>query len=111
MVDDKNPSIIIVGTGFGGLCLAAKLKQSGRDDFIMLEKADSLGGTWRENRYPGAECDVGSNLYSFSFFPNPDWNHRWAKQAQILDYQNKFADEFKLRPHMRFGQAVSESYL
>ena len=109
MNDIIKTSIIIVGTGFGGLCMAAKLKQSGRNDFIILEKAASLGGTWRENRYPGAECDVGSNLYSYSFFPNPDWDHRWAKQAQILEYQNKFADHFDLRPHMRFGKAVSEA--
>lgn len=109
MSPPSNPSILIVGTGFGGLCMAAKLKQAGNNDFIVLEKAESLGGTWRENRYPGAECDVGSNLYSYSFFPNPDWDHRWAKQTQILGYQNKFADAFDLRPHMQFGKAVSEA--
>lgn len=89
--------------------MAAKLKRSGREDFILLEKAGGLGGTWRENRYPGAECDVGSNFYSYSFFPNPDWDHRWAKQAQILDYQNKFADAEVLRPHMQFGAQLTEA--
>ena len=100
-------SIIIVGTGFAGLGLAARLKQAGRHDFVLLEKADAIGGTWRENTYPGAECDVPSALYSYSFAPNPTWDFKWAKQAQILRYINDFADSFDLRPHIRTGVSVT----
>lgn len=97
---------IIIGTGFAGLGLGAKLKEAGQDDFVLLEKADAIGGTWRENTYPGAECDVPSALYSYSFAPNPTWDFKWAKQKQILSYINGFADDFGLRPHIRYGAKV-----
>lgn len=99
--------VLIIGTGFGGLCMSAKLKASGKEDFIILEKADGVGGTWRENRYPGAECDIASVLYSYSFYPNPTWDFKWAKQKQILDYLNRFTDDMNIRKHIRFGQHVS----
>ena len=105
----QKTSIVIVGTGFGGLCMAAKLKMAGRDDFVILEKASEIGGTWRENRYPGAECDVASVLYSYSFYPNPTWDFKWAKQKQILEYLNRFTDDMGIRDHIRFGQTVSEA--
>lgn len=98
---------LIIGAGFGGLCLGAKLKMGGESDFIIAEAADALGGTWRENTYPGAECDIASALYSFSFAPNPTWDFKWAKQAQILEYQNKVADDYDVRRHIYFGQRVS----
>lgn len=101
---------IIIGTGFAGLGLGAKLLESGRDDFILLEKADSVGGTWRENTYPGAECDVASALYSYSFAPNPTWDFKWAKQKQILEYINDFADDYGLRSHIRHGVKVVRAY-
>ncbi|MEM9600262.1 MAG: NAD(P)/FAD-dependent oxidoreductase, partial [Pseudomonadota bacterium] len=97
---------IIIGTGFAGLGLAAKLRQAGRDDLILLEKADAIGGTWRDNTYPGAECDVPSALYSYSFAPNPTWDFKWAKQAQILDYITRFAEDNGLNPHIRRGACV-----
>ncbi|GHA82342.1 flavin-binding monooxygenase [Algimonas arctica] len=97
---------IIIGTGFAGLGLGAKLKEGGQEDFVLLEKADAIGGTWRENTYPGAECDVPSALYSYSFAPNPTWDFKWAKQKQILDYINGFADNHGLRPHIRHGAHV-----
>ncbi|MGB6230002.1 MAG: NAD(P)/FAD-dependent oxidoreductase [Litorimonas sp.] len=97
---------IIIGTGFAGLGLAAKMLEAGRDDVVLLEKADAIGGTWRENTYPGAECDVPSALYSYSFAPNPTWDFKWAKQKQILQYINDFADDFGLRPHIRHGAKV-----
>lgn len=100
---------IIIGTGFAGLGLGAKLKEAGQDDFILLEKADAIGGTWRENTYPGAECDVASALYSYSFAPNPTWDFKWAKQKQILAYINGFADDFGLRPHIRHGATVASA--
>ena len=105
-MDITRVKTLIIGTGFGGLCMGVKLKQAGDDDFIMVEAANSLGGTWRDNSYPGAECDIPSALYSFSFAQNPTWDFKWAKQAQILAYQNKVADDYGLRAHMRFKQRV-----
>ena len=97
---------LIIGTGFGGLLMGYRLKEAGRDDFVILEKADDVGGTWRENTYPGAECDVPSALYSYSFAPNPTWEFKWAKQPQILKYLQDFATGQGLREHIRFGQEV-----
>jgi len=97
---------IIVGTGFAGLLMGYRLKQAGIDDFIILEKAESVGGTWRENTYPGAECDVPSALYSYSFAPNPTWKFKWAKQPQILEYIQDFVTEQGLLEHIRFGVEV-----
>ena len=70
--------IAVVGSGFSGLCMAIRLKQEGIDDFVVLERADEVGGTWRDNTYPGAACDVPSHLYSFSFAPNPDWSRSFS---------------------------------
>lgn len=101
--------IIIIGTGFGGLCMAHKLKQAGYDNILLLEKGDEVGGTWRENTYPGAECDIPSVLYSYSFAPNPAWDFKWAKQPQIFRYLKDFATEHDLRRHIRFGMKVLEA--
>ncbi len=98
--------IIIVGSGFAGICMGIKLKQAGMNDFIILEKAEQLGGTWRENTYPGAECDIPSALYSYSFAPNPNWEHVWSKRKQIFQYQKDVAESFDLMPHFRFGVRV-----
>ena len=97
---------IIIGTGFGGMCMAHKLKEAGRDDLLILEKADEVGGTWRENTYLGAECDIPSALYSYSFAPNPTWDFKWAKQPQIFQYLKDFASNYDLRRHIRFGVKV-----
>jgi len=99
--------ILIVGTGFAGLGMAIRLKQAGIDDFTILEQADGVGGTWRDNRYPGAACDVQSHLYSFSFAPNPQWSRMFAPQQEILDYLERCTDEHNLRPHIRFRTAVT----
>ena len=98
--------VIIIGTGFGGVAAARELLEAGVEDFVLLEKADDLGGTWRDNTYPGAECDVPSALYSYSWAPNPTWEFKWAKQRQILDYIHATADALGLDPHIRLGQAV-----
>ena len=100
--------VIVVGTGFGGLCAASRIKRMGRD-VAVLEKADGVGGTWRDNTYPGAECDVPSALYSYSFAPNPTWDFKWAKQPQILAYLERFARDEGLTPRIRFGQAVQRA--
>ncbi len=77
MNNPQHYKCIIVGSGFSGICLAIKLKQQGIDDFLLLEKASELGGTWRDNHYPGAECDVPSALYSYSFETKTDWDYQW----------------------------------
>ncbi len=78
--------VIIIGAGPGGLCTAIKLQEAGIKDFVVLEKATDIGGTWWHNQYPGAECDVMSHLYSFSFELKRDWSRPFAGQAEILDY-------------------------
>ena len=86
--------------------MGVQLKERGDDDFIIVEKADEVGGTWRENTYPGAECDIASALYSYSFAPNPAWDFKWAKQAQIHAYQKGVARDYGLYPHIQFGRVV-----
>ena len=73
--------IAIVGTGFSGLGMAIRLKQEGEHDFVLLERAGDIGGTWRDNTYPGCRCDVPSHLYSFSFAPNPNWSSTFSPQS------------------------------
>ena len=102
-------SAVIIGTGFSGLCMAIKLKEQGIEDFIILEKAADIGGTWRENTYPGAECDIPSALYSYSFEPYPEWEYKWSLQPQILEYINHVADKYNLRKHISFGVEVAKA--
>jgi cation diffusion facilitator CzcD-associated flavoprotein CzcO len=105
-VASSGSSIIIVGTGFAGLCMAIRLKQAGVHDFVLLEQADEVGGTWRDNRYPGAACDLESHFYSFSFEPNPSWSREFATAGEILDYIVRCTDIYGLRPHIRFRTRV-----
>jgi cation diffusion facilitator CzcD-associated flavoprotein CzcO len=74
--------IAIIGTGFAGICMAINLLKEGIQDFVLLEKSSDVGGTWRDNTYPGAACDVVSHLYSFSFEPNPNWSRMFAPQEE-----------------------------
>jgi cation diffusion facilitator CzcD-associated flavoprotein CzcO len=101
-------NILIIGTGFAGIGMAIRLKQAGIHDFVVLERGDEVGGTWRDNFYPGAACDVQSHLYSFSFAPNPDWTRQFAPQREILAYLKKCADDHGVRPHIRFNTPVLE---
>lgn len=94
--------VVIVGTGFSGLCAAIRLRQAGVEDVVLLEKASALGGTWRDNTYPGCACDVQSHLYSFSFAPNPAWTRNFAGQPEILAYLESVTDRFGIRPLIRF---------
>jgi cation diffusion facilitator CzcD-associated flavoprotein CzcO len=98
--------VAIVGAGFGGLGAAIRLKQRGHHDFVVLERAGDVGGTWRDNSYPGCTCDVPSHLYSFSFAPNPDWSHSFSGQAEIWRYLRACADRHGLAPHLRFDHDV-----
>ncbi len=95
--------VAIVGAGFGGLGAAIELKRAGIDDFVILERAQDVGGTWLANTYPGCQCDVPSNLYSFSYLRKADWTHAYPEQPQILDYLRDCTRRFGLEPHVRFG--------
>ncbi|HVF80219.1 MAG TPA: NAD(P)/FAD-dependent oxidoreductase [Solirubrobacteraceae bacterium] len=99
--------IAIVGTGFAGLGLAIRLKEAGIEDFVLIERADDVGGTWQANTYPGCQCDVPSHLYSFSFAPNPGWSRTYSRQSEILGYLRDLADRHDLRPHIRFGHELT----
>lgn len=99
--------VVIIGTGFGGLATAHKLKQAGIKDLIILERAESVGGVWRDNHYPGAACDVQSHLYSFSFAPNPDWSQAFSPQPEIYKYLNDCAIKLGILPHIRFNHTVT----
>jgi len=94
--------VIILGGGFAGLGAAIKLREAGIHDFLLLEKADELGGVWRENTYPGCACDVPSALYSYSFAPNPAWSRVFAGQAEIKNYLQSTAEKAGVLPHVRF---------
>ncbi len=98
---------VVIGTGFSGLGMAIQLKRDGRDDFVVLEKADDVGGTWRDNTYPGCACDIQSHLYSFSFEQNPDWTRSFSPQPEIWDYLRRVTDRYGLRRHIRFGTEVT----
>src|SRR5690606_6667653 len=88
--------VLVIGAGISGIGAAIRLREQGETDFIVLEKADSLGGTWRDNTYPGCACDVPSALYSYSFAQNPNWSRVFAGQAEILDYVNDVAARFQV---------------
>jgi cation diffusion facilitator CzcD-associated flavoprotein CzcO len=98
--------VLIIGTGFGGLGMAIQLQKAGIEDFLLLEKAGDIGGTWRDNSYPGAACDVPSHLYSFSFEPKLDWSRKYAPQAEIHAYMQHCADKYALRSHVRLHSEV-----
>ncbi len=98
--------VAIIGAGPGGICTGVRLLEAGHDDFVILEKAPGVGGTWWHNRYPGAECDIKSHLYSFSFAPNPSWTRPYARQPEIKTYLEECVKRFGLEPHLRLGTEV-----
>ncbi|MDQ4143706.1 MAG: NAD(P)/FAD-dependent oxidoreductase [Actinomycetota bacterium] len=101
--------IVIIGTGFSGLGVAIGLKRARIDDFVIFERADAVGGTWRDNTYPGCQCDVPSHLYSFSFRPNPEWSRTYSTQPEIFAYLDECAREAGVMPHVRFGHEVTSA--
>lgn len=103
----RDVRVAIIGSGFAGLCMGIALKRRGEDDFVLLERAHDVGGTWRDNTYPGAACDVQSNLYSFSFHLNPDWGRSYSEQPEIQSYLRSTADRFDVRRHCVFGADVT----
>ena len=102
-------SALIIGTGFSGLGMGIALQRQGVD-FLILEKADDVGGTWRDNSYPGCACDVPSHLYSFSFEPKPDWKHLFSYQEEIWDYLKGVTDKYGLRRYIVFNSLVDRAY-
>jgi len=99
----------IIGAGMAGILSAIKLRENGYTDFTVFEKADRVGGTWRENTYPGLSCDVPSHLYSYSFAPTPEWNHRYSAGAEIQAYFERVAREHDITDEIRFGDEVTSS--
>lgn len=97
---------LLIGAGMSGIAMGYHLKQRGLDDFLIAEKSDGFGGVWRDNRYPGAGCDVPSHLYSFSFALKPDWSRKYALRDEILEYFEGCAERFGLTPHLRAGLVV-----
>jgi cation diffusion facilitator CzcD-associated flavoprotein CzcO len=101
--------IAIIGSGFAGLGMAIRLQREGIEDYVVLERADDVGGTWRDNTYPGCACDVPSHLYSFSFAPNPSWSRTFSRQPEIQEYLRGCAKRYGVLPHVRFGHDVQEA--
>jgi len=101
--------VAIIGAGFGGLGMAIKLREAGRSDFVIFEKAGDLGGTWRDNTYPGCACDVPSHLYSYSFEQNPDWSRMYSPQPEIWEYLRRCAEKYGVEPHIRYNAAIAEA--
>ena len=100
--------IAIIGAGMGGLCAAIKAREAGHD-VTVFEHADSVGGTWRANRYPGVACDVPAILYQFSFAPNPDWSHNYARGPEIHEYTKSLVDQFGLAEVLRLNEGVTNA--
>lgn len=106
---NQHHRVAIIGAGFGGLATAIRLKQSGSDDFVILERESGIGGTWHANTYPGAQCDIPSALYSFSFAPNPQWSRLYPLQVEIKDYLQDCARRFGILDRIRFNEDVVDA--
>ena len=102
-------SVAVIGSGFSGIGLAINLRKAGVEGFAVLERGDGVGGTWHYNTYPGCACDVPSNLYSFSFAPNPDWSRTYSRQPEIRAYLERVVDQFGVRPKIRLNTEVLQA--
>ena len=101
--------VAIIGSGFAGLGMAIRLREAGIEDFVVLKRADDVGGTWRDNSYPGCACDVPSHLYSFSFAPNPEWSSTFSPQPEIRAYLRGCAERYGVMAHIRFGHELLDA--
>lgn len=115
MAAPKTPTVtrtgtVIIGSGFSGLGMAIALKKARDDDFVILEKAQDIGGTWRDNTYPGCACDVPTHLYSYSFEPRSQWQELFSGWKEIFEYLSEVADKYDVRRHAHFGAAVARGY-
>lgn len=102
----RQPRIAIIGAGFSGVASIIKLREAGYSDLTCFERADRLGGTWRDNTYPGLSCDIPSHWYSYSFELNPDWSHRFSYGAEIWKYQDRVAEKYGVKDVIQFGNRV-----
>lgn len=109
MAQQRPLKIAIIGAGMSGLCMAAKLQDAGIGSYTIFEQADDVGGTWRDNTYPGLTCDVPSRYYSYSFRPNPNWSHLLPPGPEIQAYFRQVATERGIRRHIRFGTVVTSA--
>ena len=105
--EKRDLRFIVIGAGMAGILAGIRLRKAGFDDWVIYEKADRLGGTWRENRYPGIACDVPSHLYSYSFALNPEWSQRFAPGPEIQQYLEDVADRFDVRERIHFGELIT----
>lgn len=101
--------VVIIGAGFSGIAAGIKLKQQKINNFIIVEKSNEVGGVWRENTYPGCECDVPSSIYSYSFAPNPNWSHIFAKQKEIQQYIQDVTNRFRMDQHILFNTELQQA--
>ena len=95
--------VVIIGAGLAGVGLGVRLRQAGIEDFVIVERNESVGGTWFEHTYPGCACDIPTHLYSYSFARNPNWSRLFPRQQEILEYVRRTADEYGVTSHIRFG--------
>ena len=99
---NKDFDAVIIGAGFAGIGMAIKLKKSGYNSFLILERGSEIGGTWRDNNYPGCACDIPSFLYSYSFELNPSWSNLCAPHTEILNYLQHCVNKYDLEKHIKF---------
>ncbi len=107
---DNPLKIAILGAGVAGLCMAIKLKRAGFDDITIYEKTDDIGGTWRENTYPGCSCDVPMHMYQYSFEMLPSWTKKFVAADEIKTYLDHVADKYDLRRHIKFGHELTDAH-
>ena len=106
----RNPSVVIIGAGMTGILMTIKLRLAGITDIVVLEKKESVGGTWRENTYPGAACDVPAHMYTYSFEPNPNWSRFFARGPEIKQYFEHVVDKYDVARDIRFNEAVTDAH-
>lgn len=110
MKTKRNPSVVVIGAGMTGMLMTIKLQEAGITDITVLEKKDKVGGTWRENTYPGVACDVPAHMYTYSFSPNPNWSHRFAPGTEIQAYFESVAEKYAVNERVRFNESVSSCH-
>ncbi len=108
-VHNATLDVLVIGAGFAGLCMGKRLRDAGIEDFLIVDKAPQVGGTWYWNSYPGAACDVMSHFYCFSFAPNPEWSRRYSPWNEIQAYAERCAERFGLGPHLQLEREVTEA--
>src|SRR3954467_4666724 len=105
----RHVHVLVIGAGFAGLCMAIKLQERGEPDFLVVERGPDVGGTWRDNTYPGAACDGAPPLDSFSFAPNPQWSRSFSPQPEIQSYIQGVAERSGVLDRFRFGAELEEA--